>query len=98
MEEFYCADGTRLTSDYVMNREIELGITGCLCDDGIMPRLAQIDKYHLSRYHDKYVLKTATCHFRCRETGEYAKCPNGVVMDFNLGLPDELRDCQLKDW
>ena len=40
LEEFYCKDGTQLTSDFVMNREIERGITGCLCDDGIMPRLA----------------------------------------------------------
>ena len=44
LEELYCEDGTRLMSDYVMNREIDLGITGYLWDDGVMPRLAQIHK------------------------------------------------------
>ena len=48
LEEMYCEDGTKLTSDYVMNREIERGITGCLCDDGVMPRLAQIERDYQS--------------------------------------------------
>ena len=45
--------------------------------------------------HDEF---DDTYPFRCRETGEYAKCPNGHVMDVNIGVADELRDCRVPDW
>ena len=35
---------------------------------------------------------------RCKDTGDYTKCPDGEDFDLSIGGEEDLAKCRMEDW